>query len=242
MTPSTETLRSGPTSIVPTGSTAICAEPPSPLPSKTGPLKGDLYSVGVIVDRSKAVDLQAQGTEAFYETTLAKCRRAMEILGDSKRIDGLRVVRDWSYDTRLFDGELIPARARLDQPPHQTADEHQEAQMERRPGSAARLLQGGSAELRARARQILANESGRTMTKYTADARVQAIFEDLLAEPFDYRTLIRRFGDICLGDTASQIIIRLFEAGLLSGFDASDRPVHIQDHLRFDGVGVEYEV
>jgi flavin-dependent dehydrogenase len=352
------------------------------------PLKGDLYSVGVIVDQSKAVDLQAQGTEAFYETTLAKCSRAMEILGDSKRVDGVRVVRDWSYDTRLFsEGRFFlsgdsacftdplfsqgvhlatqsavcaaAAIDRLSRHPDErdrvhdwygkcygeTYEQYHEFlasfytfasftepdsrfwnrrrivesdddRFERRrwfERLSAKAEGGGGWEMsdfRDRAstmialgrhqrqalsdefsdgeliparlgwisrftkqltsikklkwngeqvllrdyykvdpqsfvlepRQILANESGRTMTKYTADARVRTIFADLLAEPFDYRTLIRRFGDIGLGDTASQMIIRLFEAGLLSGFDASDRPVHIQDRLRFDGVGVEYEV
>lgn len=39
-----------------------------------------------------------------------------------------------------------------------------------------------------------------------------------------------------------QIVIRLMEAGLLSGYDKNGERVVIQDRLRFDGVGVEYEV
>jgi hypothetical protein len=32
------------------------------------------------------------------------------------------------------------------------------------------------------------------------------------------------------------------EAGLLDGFDKQGQKVLVQDRLRFDGVGVEYEV
>jgi hypothetical protein len=38
------------------------------------------------------------------------------------------------------------------------------------------------------------------------------------------------------------MVIRLFEAGLLSGYNKQGERVHIQDRLRFDGVGVDYEV
>jgi flavin-dependent dehydrogenase len=352
------------------------------------PLKGSLYSVGVIVDQSQAEAMQKQGAEAFYRSTLAKCRRAMEILGDAKIVDKVRIVRDWSYDTKLFsDGRFFlcgdaacftdplfsqgvhlatqsavcaaAAIDRLGRHPEERGEIHnwydkcygetyeqyheflasfytfasftepdsqfwsrrriaesdddrfdrrrwferlsEKAQngegweisdfrdrastmialgRHQRPslsdafsdseliparlGWISRLTKqltsikklkwnGEKVLLRdyykvdphnftLEPRQILANEDGRAMTKYPVGSRVKAIFDDLQAKAFDYRTLTRRLGEAGLGDVASQIVIRLFEAGLLKGYDDGDKPVHVQDRLRFDGVGVEYEV
>jgi hypothetical protein len=37
-------------------------------------------------------------------------------------------------------------------------------------------------------------------------------------------------------------VIRLMEAGLLTGYGKNDNRVFVQDRLRFDGVGTGYEV
>lgn len=66
------------------------------------PLKGELYSVGVVVDQCKADEIQGKGLVQFYKETLAKCTRAMNILDGAEMVDDVRIVRDWSYDTTTF--------------------------------------------------------------------------------------------------------------------------------------------
>lgn len=352
------------------------------------PLKGDLYSVGIIVDQSQADELRDQGVEAFYRATLPKCRRAMEILGDSEQVDEVRVVRDWSYDTKLFsqgrfflsgdaacftdplfsqgvhlatqsavcaasgidrlsrhpeerDGvhdwygksygetyeqyheflasfytfasftepdSLFWRRRRIVESDDERFDRrrwfgrltekaqggegwemgdfrdrastmiaigrHQRkdlsddfserelvpaqlawvSRLTKQLGSIKRLVWNGN-DVRLRSyykvnpqtfvlepRLILSDDIGRTMTKYPAENGLEKVFRDLKAEEFDYKTLVRRLNANGAPETASKMVVRLFEAGLLSGFDALGKPVHIQDRLRFDGVGVEYEV
>lgn len=352
------------------------------------PLKGDLYSVGCIVDQSEAGKLSEIGPEEFYHQTLAKCRRAMEILGDSEQVDEVRVVRDWSYDTTLFsrdrfflcgdaacftdplfsqgvhlatqsavcaasaidyltsnpdasnsvhdwyakcygetyeqyheflasfytfasfnepDSEFWNRRRiaessddrferrnwfqRLSEKASSTGDweigdfrdrassmiaigRHRRQDLsddfsdkELTPARVewiSRLTQqlnsitkiawnGSDVELepyykvnphsfKLEPKQVLSNDDGRRMTKYTADESLKTVFEDLKEQSFDYKTLIRRLNENGAADTSSQMVIRLFEAGLLSGYNAKGDRVHIQDRLRFDGVGVEYEV
>ena len=79
-------------------------------------------------------------------------------------------------------------------------------------------------------------------TKYPVDADYLEIFRVTLCQDVDYRAMIRRIERVGPKETSSQIIIRLFEAGLLSAFGEKGNPVLVQDRLRFDGVGVEYEV
>jgi flavin-dependent dehydrogenase len=352
------------------------------------PLKGDLFSVGLVVDQDLADGIRTKGLETFYRETLAKCRQAMDILGDAEQVDEVRVVRDWSYDTKMFSSgrfflcgdsacftdplfsqgvhlatqSAVCAAAaidRLTEHPEErdkihkwygkcygetyeqyheflasfytfasftepdsvfwrrrriaeTADERFERRKwfdrlvdkvdqrddwdiadfrdrastmiaigrhkrdtlsdefsdnELNPARVAwitrltkqlnsiKRLQWNGEEIvlqpyykvnpqsfRLEPKYILANEAGRTMTKYTVDPSYEKIFNDLRTENFDYKTLVRRLTENGATETSSQMVIRLFEAGLLSGFDSAGRPVHVQDRLRFDGVGVEYEV
>ncbi|SCF47673.1 halogenation protein CepH [Micromonospora matsumotoense] len=69
------------------------------------PLKGDLYSVGLVVDRSKSAEVRARGADEFYTSTLAKCARAMGILNGAEQVDEVRIVQDWSYDTSLYSAD-----------------------------------------------------------------------------------------------------------------------------------------
>ncbi|MBP2706969.1 chloramphenicol-biosynthetic FADH2-dependent halogenase CmlS [Microbispora sp. RL4-1S] len=91
-------------------------------------------------------------------------------------------------------------------------------------------------------KQVLANEDDLDMIKFPVGEEQREIFQSVTKETVSYRTLIKQLNDSGMQEVSSQIVIRLFEAGLLSGFDKKDERVFIQDRLRFDGVGVEYEV
>jgi hypothetical protein len=89
---------------------------------------------------------------------------------------------------------------------------------------------------------ILGNEAGRVLTKYAVEPEFAEVFRTLLQSDVDYKNLVLGLTAVGTQGTSSQIIIRLFEAGLLSGFDKLGEPVHLQKRLHFDGVGIEYEV
>ncbi|MEU2359053.1 tryptophan 7-halogenase [Streptomyces misionensis] len=91
-------------------------------------------------------------------------------------------------------------------------------------------------------KQVVANESGREMVKWRLDERHQKILLRMQRENFGFKELESELADADGADVSSQIVIRLFEAGLLRGFDKNGDRVVIQDRLRFDGVGTEYEV
>ena len=352
------------------------------------PLRGDLYSVGVVIDRSKVAEMREVGMEEFYEKTLAKASRAMEILGGAERVDEVRVVHDWSYEAEHFSGgryflsgdaacftdplfsqgvhlatqSAVCAAAaidRLGRHPEESAQVHawynrsyretyeqyheflasfytyasftegdsefwsrrriEETDDERlsrrtwfenlsardrddpdwsigdfrdrastmigigkhqRPdlddsfsdeelqsarvrwvGELTKALNrisrfewtGTAVQLddyykvdpltfELTPEKIVSNGEGRDMTKYPFADEDLAIFEKLIEENFGYRPLIKMLGDSGKQDVSSQVVIRLLEAGLLTGYDRHGEKVHIQDRLRFDGVGVEYEV
>ena len=351
------------------------------------PLKGDLYSVGVVVDQSKATEIQEKGMDRFYRETLAKCKRAMNILGDAGMVDEVRIVKDWSYDTTTFSAgrfflsgdsacftdplfsqgvhlgtqAAVSAAAAIDrlQAHPEEADaihgwygrsygeayeqyheflasfytfasftepssefwrrrrieESDDSRFKRRewfhklvskPGSddstladfrdraaamiatgkhprqepssefsdselepaRVRWLAGVAVRLNSIAKVrwngnrvvlcpyykvhpktfeleskfILANEAGQAMTKYAVEPDYADVLRSLSHENVDYKSLVRRLAAAGAKESSSQIIIRLFEAGLLSGFDELGKPVNIQHRLRFDGVGVEYEI
>lgn len=69
------------------------------------PMKGDLYSVGLVVDRSKSAEVREQGADAFYRNTLAKCAKALEILDGAEMVDEVRIVHDWSYEASHFSAD-----------------------------------------------------------------------------------------------------------------------------------------
>lgn len=64
------------------------------------PLKDDIYSVGVVTDVSANEKIREMGPEAFYLGEIAKCRLASEILATATATDELRVLREWSYDSK----------------------------------------------------------------------------------------------------------------------------------------------
>ncbi|WP_432061580.1 chloramphenicol-biosynthetic FADH2-dependent halogenase CmlS [Streptomyces sp. S1] len=351
------------------------------------PLKGDVYSVGLVVDRSKADEVKERGYEEFYTSTLAKADRAMAILDGAERCDQVRIVHDWSYDSEQYsDGRwflsgdaaaftdplfsqgvqmaaqsAVSAAAAIDRlaaHPDEAETVHawytrayqetyekyheflaafytmasfsepdsefwskrrirasDDDRVERRRWFGnlvdAEDGSGWSAEVfRERAttmmsigrhqrdvlssefsddelvparvqwvanlnkslrkitrlewvgeevllkpyykidpvdfrlmpKQVVANESGREMVKWRLDERHQKILLRMQRENFGFKELESELADADGADVSSQIVIRLFEAGLLRGFDKNGDRVVIQDRLRFDGVGTEYEV
>ncbi len=62
------------------------------------PLKDDIYSVGVVADKSASARMRDVGIEKFYRECLQICPLAMEILEGATRCEDVRVIREWSYD------------------------------------------------------------------------------------------------------------------------------------------------
>lgn len=351
------------------------------------PLKGDLYSVGLVVDRSKADEVKEQGAEEFFTATLAKADRAMAILDGAERCDQVRIVHDWSYDSELYSSgrwflagdaaaftdplfsqgiqmasqsavSAASAIDRLGSHADEAEDVHawynrayqetyekyheflaafytmasfsepdsafwskrrisdaDDGRVERRRWFDmvvnADDTDGWSAErfrerattmmsigqhqrpvlssefsdeelvparvrwvanlnkslrkikrlewvgeqvllkpyykidpvgLRLQPKQVVCNESGHDMLKWTLDERHQKILARMQNEALGFKELESELSNADRSEVSSQIIIRLFEAGLLRGYDKDGDRVVIQDRLRFDGVGTEYEV
>jgi flavin-dependent dehydrogenase len=352
------------------------------------PLKGDVYSVGLVVDRSKAAQVKELGPDRFYRETLPKATRAMQILGDAEIIDQVRIVHDWSYDAEWFSAgryflcgdaacftdplfsqgvhlatqSAVSAAAAIDRitrepaearavhqwynrsyretyeqyheflasfytfasftepesefwrrrrisesdddrlstrqwfsrlagrgtgaaaPPvadfrnrastmisigrHQRPDLSDEfsenelnlarmhwiSDLAKRLNRITRLEWAGQEvrltpyykveplSFRLEPRQVLANEDGLDMIKYPMAEPHREIFQAVAKEEVSYKSLIKQLNGVGKEDESSQIVIRLMEAGLLAGYDRSGRRVVIQDRLRFDGVGSEYEI
>ena len=62
------------------------------------PLKDDVYSVGVVTDKSASARMRDVGIEKFYRECLEMCPLAMEILEGATRYEQVRVIREWAYD------------------------------------------------------------------------------------------------------------------------------------------------
>jgi flavin-dependent dehydrogenase len=350
------------------------------------PQKDDVYSVGLVVDRSKAEEVKKRGYEEFYTSTLAKADRAMAILDGAEQCDKVRIIHDWSYDSEQYSGgrwflcgdaacftdplfsqgvqmaaqSAVSAAAGIDriaahgdeaETVHQwynrayneTYEKYHEflaafytmasfsepdsefwakrrihtsddSRVERRrwfdmlvsdesrgwsaeefrerattmmsigrhqrPVLSSEFSDGelvparvrwvsrlnkslrtirrlewvgdevllkdyykvDPLELRLMPKKVVANEAGRDMLKWSLDERHQKIFQRLGTEEIGYKELESELSATGRPEVSSQIIIRLFESGLLRGFDKNGERVIIQDRLRFDGVGTEYEV
>ncbi|MCZ0205467.1 chloramphenicol-biosynthetic FADH2-dependent halogenase CmlS [Streptomyces achromogenes] len=352
------------------------------------PVKDDLYSVGLVVDRSKAAEVKELGPDRFYRETLAKAQRATALLGDAEMVDEVRIVHDWSYESDLFsrdrfflcgdaacftdplfsqgvhlasqsavsaaaaidritqhEDELQEVHAWYNRTYRETYEQYHEflasfytfasftepesefwtkrriseadddrlsrkawfdrlvaidhanddwsvadfrdrastmiaigrhqrqelsdefsdnelnvarvrwiSQLTKQLNSIKRLQWNGTevrlkpyykvepTSFRLEPKQVLANEQGRDMVKWPLEEPHREVFETVLKEAVSYKDVIQQLGDLGRKDLGSQIVIRLMEAGLLTGFNKNDEPVFIQDRLRFDGVGVEYEV
>ncbi|WP_224273813.1 chloramphenicol-biosynthetic FADH2-dependent halogenase CmlS [Streptomyces sp. LS1784] len=353
------------------------------------PMKDDLYSVGLVVDRSKSAAVRELGAEEFYRTTLAKCSQATDLLGGAEQVDEVRIVHDWSYDASQFSADryflcgdaacftdplfsqgvhlasqsAVCAAAAIDRITRNEAerdavhqwynrtyreayeqyheflasfytfasftepdsefwlkrritesdderlsrqkwfeklvnnsgqddsgitvtnfrdrastmiaigrhqrpelsDEFSEEELNaarvrwigdltKRLNSITRLSwTGGKVVLkphyrvetqsfRLEQREILANQEGLDLTQYPMDEETRQVFQDLAEEEFGYRALVKRLGAVGRQEIAAQLVLRLMESGLLTGYDQDGAKVFVQGRLHFGGVGVEYEV
>ena len=352
------------------------------------PVKDDLYSVGLVVDRSKSAEVRELGADEFYRSTLAKCAKATGLLAGAPMVDEVRIVHDWSYDTEVFSADryflcgdaacftdplfsqgvhlasqsAVSAAAAIDRITHngeesdavhawynrtyreayeqyheflasfytfasftepdsefwrkrritesdddrlsrkkwfeklvssgqensdkgvssfrdrastmisigrhqrpELTDEFTDeelnparvrwiSELTKQLNSITRLQWTGGKVLlkshyrveplsfRLEEREILANQEGLDMAQYPMDEDARQIFQDLAEEEFGYRTLVKRLGKAGRQEITTQLVVRLMEAGLLTGYDKNGDRVVVQGRLHFGGVGVEYEV
>lgn len=351
------------------------------------PLKGDLYSVGVVIDRDRAAEVREQGPEAFFRAELPRCRRAMELLGDAEIVDKVRIVQDWSYEAELFSAgrfflcgdaacftdplfsqgvhlatqSAVCAATAIDRISRTAGEEsaihdwynrtyraayeqyheflasfytyasftepdsefwrrrritesddsrlsrkqwferlsHGEsgagAELSEFHGRAATMIAIGGHQrptlsddfseselnaarmtwisevtsrlngitrlcwngskvvlepdykvepesFRLESSHALANELGRALPGHPMTEADREVFADLAETEFGYRTLARRLASVGRQGQASQIVLRLIERGLLTGYDKDGEEVAVQGRLDFGGVGVDYEV
>lgn len=352
------------------------------------PVKDDLYSVGLVVDRSKSSEVREMGADEFYTSTLAKCTQATDLLAGAEQTDEVRIVHDWSYDTEIFSAdryflcgdaacftdplfsqgvhlasqsavsaasaidrisrdedelgavhawynrtyreayeqyheflasfytfasftepdsefwrkrritesdddrltrkawfEKLVSAGRDESAPsvtdfrdrastmisigrHQrpelsddfTDDELNTARVRWISDLTKQLNRitrfewtGGKVLLkphyrveplsfRLEQREILSNQDGVDMAQYSMDEEALQVFQDLADEQFGYKTLVKRLGGVGRQELSTQIVLRLMEAGLLTGYDKNGDRVLVQGRLHFGGVGVEYEV
>lgn len=73
------------------------------------PLKDDVYSVGVVTGMESNARIREIGQEAFFHEAIQSCPLAVEILAAAKQCDEVRVLREWSYESK----ELSHGRAFL---------------------------------------------------------------------------------------------------------------------------------
>jgi len=73
------------------------------------PLKDDVYSVGVVTGVESNARIREVGADTFYHDAIKSCPLAMEILATAKQCDEVRVLREWSYESK----ELSRGRAFL---------------------------------------------------------------------------------------------------------------------------------
>jgi hypothetical protein len=68
------------------------------------PLKDEITSVGVVVDRASHESLQRAGTKEFYRSALERTSELCARLADATQVSELRTQRDWSYRYDIFHG------------------------------------------------------------------------------------------------------------------------------------------
>ncbi len=72
------------------------------------PLKGDIYSIGVVTGVENNSRIRDIGAERFYQERLAMCPLATEITASAERCDDIHLLRDWSYQAaRLSIGNVF---------------------------------------------------------------------------------------------------------------------------------------
>lgn len=98
--------------------------------------------------------------------------------------------------------------------------------------------------------QLLGDESGRVLAATPLGEPHRRLFAELADAPatgpggaaIGYRELQRRLRKLRPPAPADRIVHRLFEEGLLEGFDGNGQAVEFEPLLRFDGVGGEHDL
>lgn len=89
---------------------------------------------------------------------------------------------------------------------------------------------------------LISDGNGRDMKRYPLNMDDLEFLTTLTKSNVNFSELNTYFSENGRGEVSSQIIIQLMESGLLAGYDKNDMKIHIQDRLRFNGVGSEYDV
>jgi flavin-dependent dehydrogenase len=69
------------------------------------PQRNEITSIGAVIDRENYDRVREVGPEAFYESAIARTPELAERLVDAKRVDKIRILRDWSYEYDQFYGD-----------------------------------------------------------------------------------------------------------------------------------------
>jgi flavin-dependent dehydrogenase len=64
------------------------------------PLKDDTYSVGAVTGVESNARIREIGVDAFYKEAIASCPLAVEILETATQCDEIRLLREWSYESK----------------------------------------------------------------------------------------------------------------------------------------------
>jgi flavin-dependent dehydrogenase len=64
------------------------------------PLKDDTYSVGLVTGVESNARIRDIGADAFYHEAIQSSPLAMEILGTATQCDEVRMLREWSYESK----------------------------------------------------------------------------------------------------------------------------------------------
>ncbi|WP_413803243.1 NAD(P)/FAD-dependent oxidoreductase [Streptomyces iranensis] len=69
------------------------------------PLRDDLTSIGVVVDRESYLRHKASGLDRYYQNCLERTPELVERLKDAEQVDTIHAQRDWSYIYDRFSGD-----------------------------------------------------------------------------------------------------------------------------------------
>ena len=90
---------------------------------------------------------------------------------------------------------------------------------------------------------FLGDEHGRALTSNVLTEEHRKVFASLATEPLSFQQLSDRLKDIKGGHgNPFEVIRRLFEEGFLEGKNKMGEVVHLQNVLRFGGVGAEDDI
>ncbi|MEU9607614.1 NAD(P)/FAD-dependent oxidoreductase [Streptomyces sp. NPDC048057] len=69
------------------------------------PLRDDITSIGVVVDREAFLKQKENGLQHYYQSCLERTPELMDRLADAEQVDEMHAQRDWSYIYDRFSGD-----------------------------------------------------------------------------------------------------------------------------------------